>query len=554
MSRSAVHTDRVPVTLAAFGTLSNGSDVRLLASPDDGSLSSEARAAIESLFYKAWRGSRRRMSPYFAFLPLDHDAAGQAANWGLMRVSHLGSASMGAVVVVWVAIISTQALDAIGWQTHRLWSSALPEPRLPEPGELTSRRVCELGAAWSESLDPYLEDFERAAFALCGDAGPPRQVSARVLIEPPVHAQQQPLTPEGALFGIWSQLGHWCADLSYCTWGEIDDGSTGDGTAFNILVGPSAAKDLGRRLIPLGAADEGAGLAEPSPGWLMVRQMETGISSARELLELREDQAVELAGELFDWARESLVQGTYSPLERLLEASLRPEGSAAGDSRMLRGSLPRVLRHALGQLPEPTKSGILEYYIRSLLPRLKASPSDPNPAHTVARLALDHRAVVSLSSESLAALGPALFDMPPGEHDLLQRLLAAVRLTPPDKVNWTGLLSLALSDRATDPERLDEALVDLIAGGWGFSEHRPAAEEGLAQFVDDKDPVAALAIVGAAAAESRRGLFAAIAARRVKARPSRGRRDPARPRAVVASLRLLNAGAALERDVRGHAK
>lgn len=551
MRRQAIHADRVPVTLAAFGTLSNGSDVRLLASPDDGSLSSEARAAIEGFFYKAWRGSRRRTAPYFAFLPLDHDAAGQAANWGLMRVSHLGSASMGAVVVVWAAIISTQALDSIGWQTHRLWSSALPEPRLPEPGEQTSGRVCELGPAWSEALDPHLEDFERGAFALCSDAGPPRQVSARILIDRPTDAQHQPLTHEGALFGVWSQLGHWCADLSYCTWGEIDDGSSSDG-AFNILIGGSAVPDTGRLVVPLGGG--GDGLAEPSPGWLMVRQMETGISSAGDLLDLREDQAVELARELFLWARASFVQGTYSPLERLLEASLRPEGPTAADGRMLRGSLPRVLQHALGQLPEPTRSGILEYYIRSLLPRLKAAPTDPNPAHTVARLALEHRALLGLSDESLAALGPALFDMPPGEHDLLQPLLAAIRLTPPGEVNWTGLLSLALSDRATDPERLDEALVDLIAGGWGFRDHRAAAQEGLAQFVDGKDPVAALAIVGASARDSRRSLFAAIAARRLKARTSRGRRDPARPRAVVTSLRLLSAGTALERDLRGHAK
>lgn len=554
MTRRTVHADRVPVTLAAFGTLSNGSDVRLLAGPADGSLSSEARAAIEGFFYRAWRGSRRRTAPYFAFLPLDHDAAGQAASWGLMRVSHLGSASMGAVVVVWAAIISTQALDSIGWQTHRLWSSALPEPRLPEPGEQTSGRVCELGPAWSEALDPHLEEFERGAFALCSDAGPPRRVSARILIDAPADAQQPPLTHEGALFGVWSQLGHWCADLSYCTWGEIDDGSPGDGAAFNVLVGRSAAPDTGRLRVPLGGAGESEGLAEPSPGWLMVRQMETGISSAGELLDLREDQAVELARELFLWARESFMQGTYSPLERLLEASLRPEASSASDSRMLRGSLPRVLQHALAQLSEPTKSGILEHYIRSLLPRLKSSPSDPNPAHTVARLALDHRAVVGLSSESLAALGPALFDMPPGEHDLLQPLLAAVRQTPPDKVNWTGLLSLALSDRATDPDRLDEALVDLIAGGWSSRDHRAAAEEGLAQFIDGKDPVAALAIVGATARDSRRSLFAAIAARRLRMRPSRGRRDPARPRAVVTSLRLFSAGTALERDLRGHAK
>lgn len=551
-ARAGVQAAAVPVKLAAFGTLSNGSDVRLLAAPKDDSLSSEARAAIESFFYKAWRGSRRRTAPYFAFLPLDHDASGDPAHWGLMRVSHLGAASMGAVLVVWVAIIATRDLDQIGWQTHRLWSSALPEPRLPEPGERTSAVMCELGPAWNVGLDPYLEDFERAAFALCTDSGPPRHTSARLLVDPPSIAQQQPLTHEGALFGVWSQLSHWCADLSYCTWGEIEDDSpSGDGAAFHVLVGPSANRDGARVEVRLGGEAEDGPLPEPTAAWLMVRQMETGISSAGELLDLREDQATELARDLFVWALESFRQQTFSPLERLLETALNPEEASVGQSRMLLGAIPRVLQNAVGQLEEPARTAIMEFYLHTLLPRIKPTPSDPNPAHTAARIAVEGRIVHRLSDTGLKALGPVLFDMPTGEHDLLEPLLTAVRSAPPQEVNWTGLLSLALSDRATDPDRLDEALVDLIAGGWAADRHRPAAREGLAQFIDEKGTTATLAIIGAAAPDVRKSLFAAIAARRPKSRPSRSRRDIARPRALVASFRLLNAGAALEPKLRG---
>lgn len=545
----------VPVKLAAFGTLSNGSDVRLLASPRDNSLSSEARGVIESFFYKAWRGSRRRTAPYFAFLPLDHGPSGEATHWGLMRVSHLGAASMGAMVVVWVAVIATSDLDRIGWQTHRLWSSALPEPRLPEPGERMAERVCELGPAWSVGLDAYLEGFERAAFALCDDAGPPRRPMAHILVDPPADAQQQPLTHEGALFGVWSQLGHWCADLSYCTWGEIDDdGSMADPADFNVLVGPSASRDAGRRTVRLGGSDEADDAPDPSAAWLMVRQMETGISSAGELLDLREDQAAELARDLFLWARETFRQGIYSPLARLVDSALAPQEPSPGHSRMLLGAIPRILEHALAQLDDAARTGFLEFYLQTVLPRLKPTPSDPNPAHTVARIALERRAIHRVSDQGLEQLGPALFDMPPGDHDLLEPLLAALRSVPPAEVNWSGLLGVALSDRATDPDRLGDVLVDLIAGAWNTGPHHAAAEEGLAQFIDDKGVAAALAIVGAAPEKARRSLFAAIAARRGASRPSRSRGDPSRPRALVASMRLLSAGTALERGRRGSAR
>lgn len=546
--RAAVNTASVPVRLAAFGTLSNGSDVRLLAAPKDDSLSGEARASIETFFYKAWRGSRRRTAPYFAFLPLEHGPSGEAAHWGLMRVSHLGSASMGAVVVVWVAIIATPDLDRIGWQTHRLWSSALPEPRLPEPGERTAARVCELGPAWSGGLDSYLEDFERAAFALCDEAGPPRRPMARMFVDPPAGPGDQPLTHEGALFGVWSQLGHWCADLSYCTWGGIDDDSpSSDGAVFNVLVGPSTNQDGARVEVRLGGED-GPDLFEPTAAWLMVRQMETGISSAGELLDLREDQAAELARDLFLWARDSFRQGTFSPLERLLESAFEPREASVGQSRMLLGAIPRVLRHALTHLDEPSKTGILEFYVRTVLARMKPTPIDPNPAHTAAKIGIEARVVHRLSNEGLEVLGPALFDMPPGDHDLLEPLLTELHSVSQDEVNWTGLLSLALSDRATDPKRLDDALVDLIAGAWAFEQHRPAAREGLAQFIDGKGVTAAMAIIGAAPERARPSLFTAIAARRAPSRPSRGRRDPTRPRLLVASFRLLSAGTALRHD------
>jgi hypothetical protein len=553
-ARTGAPSARIPVRLAAFGTLSNGSDVRLLAAPKDDSLSSEARASIETFFYKAWRGSRRRTAPYFAFLPLDHAPSGEAAHWGLMRVSHLGAASMGAVLVVWVAILATRDLDQIGWQTHRLWSSALPEPRLPEPGEKTASRMCDLGPAWNEGLDAYLESFEAAAFALCSDAGPPRRPSARILVDQPASAQQQPLTHEGALFGVWSQLGHWCADLSYCTWGEIDDESqAADPSAFHVLIGPSGSQDGDRLTLRLGGA-EADGLSEPSAAWLMVRQMETGIASASELLDLREDQAAELARDLFAWAQQPFRQNTFSPLERLLDSALNASGASPGQSRMLFGAIPRVLEHAVTKLDDPARTGILEFYLRSLLPRMKPTPADPNPAHTAARIALAGGVVHRLSDQGLEALGSVLFDMPPGEHDLLEPLLAQLRSASPEAVNWTGLLAVALSDRATEPERLDEALVDLIAGGWNVRQHRAAAEEGLAQFIDSKDTTAALAIIGAAAPEARRGLFAAIATRRPRLRPARSRRDPARPRALVASLRLLNAGTALARHGQGSSR
>ncbi|MBN8553063.1 MAG: hypothetical protein J0L52_09245 [Caulobacterales bacterium] len=558
MVQATAREARFPVRLAAFGTLSNGSDVRLLASPRDEPLSSEARAAIEQFFYKAWRGSRRRTAPYFAFLPLDHDAAGQAAHWGLMRVTHLGIASMGAVIVLWVAVIATDDLDRIGWQTHRLWSTALPEARLPEVGEQTSPRTLGLGPSWNTSLDPYLEGFERAAYALSEDAAAPRARLADLVLEAPASDDQQPLTPEGALFGVWSQLGHWCADLSYCTWGDIDSAepSKNEGPTIDVRVGRSDPVGPGRVEIRLGRTPEAETLPEPSPSWLIVRQMQTGIRPVTEVLDELDEQADEVATTLFRSFEAAFQQSIFSPLDQLRDFATDGDQPTPGQQRVFQGFLPKVLDVALGRLTGPARLGILDYYLQSVLPRMDAAMAGVNPAHAVARLAINHGVIHQLSDNQLATLAPALFDMPPGEHDLLDPLIDAIRAAPPTDVNWSGLLFLALSDseRATSQDRLDEVLVEWTAGAWSFPAHREVAEEGLAQFIDRNGPVSALAIIGAAPRHARRSLFAAIAARRARTRLSSRRRDPANPRALVIAMKLLGAGANIERDQRRFAR
>lgn len=541
---------RLSVRLAAFGTLSNGSDVRLLASPGDGSLTNEAKAEIERFFYKVWRGSRRRKGTYFAFLPLDHHDSGDVAHWGLMRASHLGEASMGAVVVVWVALIAAADLDRIEWQTQRLWSSALPEPRLPETGEKTELRPCELGPAWPAGLEPYLEDFESAAYALCDGPHRPSGGSVRLLLDVPTDDPSVALTPEGALFGVWNQLGRWSSDLSYCTWGGIDDEAPAEqGVGFRVLVGPGTSTRP-RRDVRVGWTHEDEAPPEPTQAWLRIRDLETGISAASSYRKLKAEETEAFALSLVDWAKGSLQQGTFSPLDRLLDSATGPDNQGRSLDHGIIEAFPRVLANALAGVDASVRPALLEYYLTALLPRLEAHTSDPNPLYTAVRIGLDHHIVHQLSDPALEIVGQVLFDMPPGELDLLEPLLADVRAAPPDTVNWTGLLLVALSEPEADADRRDEALIDLVAGAWGRGEHAAAAQEGLAQYIDRRDPVAALDVVGAAPPAAKRSLFAAVASRRLKPRAGRSRFDPAPPRALVTALRLLATGTALEQDPR----
>ncbi|WP_296816681.1 hypothetical protein [Brevundimonas sp.] len=512
----------VTVRHAAYGTLANGADVRLLAEPDDGGLSEEARAAIEKVFYMAWRAERRRSAPYFVFVPLDYRPDGGAAHWGLIRISHLGRGSMGAVIVAWAAILSVEDLDAIDWATHRLLQTAFPSAHLPETGDRLPARLCRLAPAESsaEALTDYVEAFDRAAYRMWPDQE--RFNRSQIAVEAPGEAYLSPLSPEGALFGLWERVGRWRADVSYCTWsGLASEGSGPPRRDFDLLLGKAGRDPLGPEAIPIGATANGEGLSEPTVAWHSLREYRTGVVPAGKVKAATEADVAEVVRGMLQSLRPSLELGQTSALSRFFDYALKPNAPS-----VLRLALPRLLEGAVASVPARTGAELIRLYVENVLPRLRASRLEADPAYTPARLAVEHGALHALSKDAIAALTPVYLVAPSAQPDLLAPFLTALAGAPPREVDWTAFIDVTLRSTDVEPGRLRQALARLAGLAWRAPDHRDAALEVVAQAaaVDVRD---ALPIVSAARAQDRREVFAAVCRRRARGAAERAwrRRD-----------------------------
>lgn len=508
------------VRLAAFGTLSNGSDVRLLASPSDDSLSIEAKGVIETFFYSSWKGVAQQSSgSYFAFLQLD------SRDWGLIRIDQLGRATTGDVIVAWIALIDVEQLDAIQWATHRLFATAFPSPTyLPPPNTRLDPYVAAVSEDRTEALEVYNEAFDRIAFQFWNNRGEFDRNSGQIAIDAPTEGGAAPLTPEGALFGVWDRLGKWRADISYCTWSGIQDFM--DKTLLlRLLIGRASIDSISADAVRIGATRDGDDLEPPSVAWNQIRQLQTGITSAESHRERTEHDVAAMGTNLWRTMEDATRHGDFNEWTLLAELCTAAEQGIQADKNfsLIRPALPNVLEIALKELEPRLGAALIEHYISGLFPVLLPTLDDPNPTHRIAKLAIEADLVHRLSTSAILALAPVLFDMAEGEHDLLDSLVNRLKAQRPEAVNWSGFLTAMRAPRATDEERRTHVVEALVVGASRSPTHVNDALEQIAQIIDAGGIRAGLRMVGGAPPADRPGLFQAVSRSRRSGLPIKGR-------------------------------
>jgi hypothetical protein len=539
--------------LAAFGTLSNGSDVRLLASPEGLRLPPEAESRLESFFYAAWKSVGVRRTPYYAFIPLSENQDGEQSLWGLLQVSPLGRGAVGEVLVVWAALFTVAQLDSIGWATHRLLSSAFPQPAaLPAPNTRLPPRRVELITGESAVVDAYNSAFDRVAYAIAPDPTHVGGWRAEVQVVAPAAEGLTPLSVEGALFGLWNRLGRWRADVSYCTWAGITGFATRgaeDIAQINLLLsddGATAAPGPFKRIVlSLGADTAGAGLAPPPPAWVGARLLDVAPALHEDDLAVPGDAqavtaaATTLAGYLFADVRDGLIeQDSAGLLERITAGFLHVP--------MFGAALPQILRlsvEAFGANRRDAGRFVDHYVSATLRPMLIRYPEQRADLAT-ARLALNHGLLSYLEGETLESLSGALFG--DGQEPGLEReIVQALDLDTTGDGDWSPLLSLLRTRAQAGGPALDLCL-RVIAHAWPQPAGGEAAHEVLVALSAKPGFRAVLPIAGMASRpDVRRDLFQALN----RLRPSARRR-----RTLAGELdrfRLLAAGEQIHRGVAG---
>ncbi len=481
------------VRLAAYGTLSNGSDVQLLAQPADLSLSTEAKRNLRAFFNAAWQAAARREAPYFAFMPLE-----DGEHWVLSRVDRMGRGAAGWVVVVWSALIAIEELGRIEWSSHRLLRNAFPAPNLPAVDTLYGPHPATLGAASALELDAY----QRAFDWLLLDIGLFQGQRAAIRVEPPREPGLEPLTPEGALFGLWSRLGRSREELSYCTWAGLEtaDYPPRDLPFHAVFTEANAVvqERPNRRQLTLGvSADGGRGQDLPRQ-FRILRAMEGAPSGDGDWAPASEHEA-ELAAralgeDFFRRYRESIAAG-----DRSIFAAIAKAAAGLPDGPILRAGLYELLRSTLVETPKDQVSEILQTFIDGAWPYLGGPGAARNQTATAA---LQGGAWPCLSPAVLLALGPALFadagrDGAFGQAGMALILDAPAKALQPDAIigeiqrheGWRSpgavpLLQLLIA--SAWPSRQAEALLERLASVHGYDavtplahhERLPLAEQG----------------------------------------------------------------------------
>jgi hypothetical protein len=512
--------------LAAFGTLSNGSDVRLLASPQGEELPSDVRSAIERFFYAAWKAVGTRSAPYYAFLPLSTEGSEGGELWGLSKVCRLGRGATGDVLVVWTAILSVEQLDCIAWATHRLLASAFPqEIYLPPPNTRLPPHTAALALEESKEVDAYNPAFDRLAFRLTPDPG--RRVDdwrAVLTVRRPAAAGLTPLSAEGALFGLWNRLGRWRAGLSYCTWGGVEAFTGGrPEDRFTLLLAdeasPVAAKP-GVYALTVGDSATAPQLP-PTPRWWEVnRDGSAGVAPLTEGAKTQADQPdAEAAGgddetklgeAVFKEYERQLVGGDGpSILNSVADLYLVKVVTQATKTLIASALLDMTGRtvRALGR-NKAAAGRIVDAYVADILPR--AAALRPQDEAAAARMLLDEGLLLHVSDETLGALSTQLFGGGAERPGLIAQMIVAVDGAAAGDGGVGPLLSATRPHARAGGEAL-ELYLRLIVLGWRDADTREEAREALTSASTRPGFRAVLPVLERPApAAVRRSLFVAV--------------------------------------------
>lgn len=539
-------TEALDVPLAAFGTLSNGSDVRMLATPEDMALSGETSAAIEAFFYAAWRAVEVHPAPYFAFFRLEPGL------WGLCQARALGQGAAGAVLVVWAALLAEKALDGIGWKTHRLLHSAFPDPTaLPRPNTRLARHKAKLLTAPAPDVQAFDRAFDQLAFALVPDPRRVRPWHAEIIVDRPTEPGLTPLSAEGALFGLWDRLGRWVADTSYCSWAGIEDfGFPRPDETLHLTfaeAGGAPLRERGPRLqMRVGSGALVAELGEPSHNWLFARDVNIGVAApppraTSEPLaqQVSSEEVDELASMIFQGIRDTLVGGRRFETFRELAAKF------PGSSHIAR-ALPGILSLTVAGLAEEepaTAALAIDAYVAETLPLV----GDTSAKGAVVEIALAKGLLWRLAPATLGSLRDALWGTStdyPGRTDAIASTLFRAM---PSTQDWGPLLAAVMAQEGEHLAPLRDTLIGLA---WENPSSRSLAEESAVRLLVTSGPEAALALLARRAGSvlTRTQQFGAVASRF----PAASRRSAAAYfQGRAAQLRLLALGEQIAAEGQG---
>jgi hypothetical protein len=516
----------IAVSLAAFGTLANGSDVRFLAEPDGMTLSAEAKSRIEAFFYAAWKALAERKSPYFAFFRLDETEGKPGAErlWGLARVCAMGRGAAGEILVVWVAILTEAQLDSIGWQTHRLLDTGFPSPiYLPEPGTRLRPHSAQL----------YMDDPAVVTNYYCAiEWLIVRMVTGKlshigILVERPAVSDIAPLSADGVLFGVLSRLGAERVEKSYCTWAGIERyGFPPSGDHFNIALDDSGTGGMGartpRELVSLGKDPMGGRNDFPSEAEDIARFTKTQLPSLRGMPD-QEPTPENIAAALAYFIRDDELEQREekrapNSFEMLSKKMLRDVAWMPRNyDRVFAQAFPDFLRYTVDRLAPKRRLKAAEAvncFVEFVLPRMELVPGTPDCRPQILKLAEEHGLLAILSKNSLQAISPLLFNDDGDDFHSYIALVSQVGKAAHDEVDWGQMLVLA-QQRVSRDNPMDGRFVSCVIRGCWRDPSLRAPSLGLIQsFADRYGPGYARGLLNGLSGEVYQSLCRAIVSMR----------------------------------------
>jgi hypothetical protein len=538
------------IPLAAFGTLSNGSDVRMLARPSGFNISGEAEATIEQFFYAAWKAVAVRQQPYFAFFQLEFTAN---PLWGLTRVVRLGKGAAGDVLVTWTALLAENALDAIAWRTHRLLYSAFPHPLdLPRPHSILPLHRAPLLIGSTGAVDQFVPAFDwllyRSDFLEKG-------VRIAVSIERPAESGIAKLSTQGVLFGIWERMGRAREQKSYSSWAGIESyGFPPKDQPFHIVLTENGVGSIparaNRTVYSLGADPSGGEAASPPLAWQARRYLRTHVQPFDidqiqiPIHEPTEDEISVMAVELSNVAGSAIVRDhKFDKYRALATPLLTGEFRQHQLGATLAKAIPRFLDSTVKAIARNNRlmaARALDIYLADTVPLLQATKFAGDCASVAARTAVESACLPFLAPGSIETLAPALLAQPKGSIDTITKLLPSAEACD---VNWAAWLEFLACWMNSPQAAADEEFDAVVGGAWSVPEHRAAARHGIGAIVKRFGFRRALRLFDFVPAQDAAELFIAIA----QMLPSEIPRGSSIAAAYRDRLTLLQAGNAIKK-------
>ena len=424
--------------MAVFGTLSNGSDAQLLATPRGMTLSSAVRTSLSDFFFAAWKGATLTQRPYVAFFELE-----PGGFWGLCQVTHLGRTNVGDRMAVWTALLSRQTLDDLDWASHLLIGQVFPDSiLLPEP----ETRMALATVRPMATIPIHVIQYSRAFMPVLRESDNFSKPT-HLIVRPPDENGVTGLTAEGALVGVWDRLGKLRRQprpLSWCTWAGLPARGFQPARGFDLVL--SNESDAIRTTdkwttLEIGRTREGEARDRTHGTWWFRQASRSGVGI---------DDAL---GQLIVDAAEGNLDPEFVDILRTNgEAFHRLQGwPEAWSSPAVLNIFLEILARDLEVIPKEHHPNDIDEFFQSVHTRaakaLRASQDAP-----IADLALKKSVFLKLPNETQRALLPLIFLLDEAAKERRRTVMAELEVIDPTVVDWEPWLTqveAALNDAST---------------------------------------------------------------------------------------------------------